>query len=421
MNIISDLHVHSKHSRATSKNLDLENLEKYGRIKGLNLIGTGDFTHPIWIKELKNKLIEDETGILKTKSGFNFLLQTEISNIYTQDGKQRRIHNILLAPNFETVEQIIERLSKKGRLDYDGRPIFGFNCIELVEMLKEINNNIEIIPAHIWTPWYSLFGSMSGFDSVDECFQEQSKHIHALETGLSSDPTMNWRLSKLDRYTLVSFSDSHSFWPWRIGREATVFDIKELTYKNVIKVLRERDGIKETVEVNPNFGKYHLTGHRNCEVCLRPKDSIKNNNICPKCKKQLTIGVLQRVEQLADRDVGYTSKENIRFRSMLPLAEIISAVIGQGVSTKSVLSEYFKLVKNRSEFDVLIDMRSEELSKLTSEKIASAIIKNRDGKLKVSPGYDGVYGKLLMDENDENNNQYIPEKTPIQHNLTEFV
>ena len=225
MKTIADLQVHSRFSRATSKQLNLENLEKYAKLKGINLLGTGDISHPLWLKELKQGLTEDGSGILKSKSGFDFVLQGEISNIYTQDGKARRIHNLILAKNFEIAEQIQEALKKKGRIDYDGRPIFGFNCVELVEMMKNIDEKIEIIPAHAWTPWYSLFGSMSGFDSVEECFKDQTKHIYAIETGLSSDPSMNWRLSQLDKYTLVSNSDAHSFWPWRLGREANVFEI----------------------------------------------------------------------------------------------------------------------------------------------------------------------------------------------------
>ena len=312
MKVISDLQVHSRFSRATSKQLNLENLEKFARIKGLNLLGTGDITHPEWLKELKQGLTEDDTGILKSKSGFSFVLQGEVSNIYTQDGKGRRIHNLILAKNFEIAEQIQEALKKKGRIDYDGRPIFGFNCIELVEMMKNIDEKIEIIPAHAWTPWFSLFGSMSGFDSVEECYKDQTKHIHAIETGLSSDPAMNWRLSQLDKFTLVSNSDAHSFWPWRIGREANVFDI-DLTYDNLINAIRNKKGFLYTIEVDPNYGKYHLDGHRACNVCLEPKESLKNNNICPKCKKPLTVGVLQRVEQLADRDEGFKPKKRNPF------------------------------------------------------------------------------------------------------------
>lgn len=401
MKTIADLQVHSRFSRATSKQLNLENLEKYAKIKGLNLLGTGDITHPEWLKELKAGLKEDNSGILKSKQGFNFVLQGEVSNIYTQDGKARRIHNLLLAKNFEIVEQIQEALKKKGRIDYDGRPIFGFNCIELVEMMKNIDEKIEIIPAHAWTPWFSLFGSMSGFDSVEECFKDQTKHVYAIETGLSSDPAMNWRLSQLDKFTLVSSSDAHSFWPWRLGREANVFDI-DLTYDNLIDSIRNKKGFLYTIEVNPNYGKYHLDGHRACNVCLEPKESLKNNNICPKCKRNLTIGVLHRIEQLADREEGYKPKDAIPFKSLIPLSEILSVLLGSGVASKKVWKEYYKLVNNsNSELDVLMETKREDLMKVTDGKIADAIIKVREGKVKIKPGYDGVYGQPIFEDNEK--------------------
>ena len=412
MKIIADLHIHSKYSRATSKNLDLQNLEKYARIKGVNLLGTGDFTHPVWFKELKDNLTEDGSGILKSKTGFDFLLTVELSNIYTQNGKGRRIHNVILAPNFEVVSQINSALGKKGRLDYDGRPIFGFNCIELVEMMKNISEDIEIIPAHAWTPWFSIFGSMSGFDSIKECFEDQAKHIHAIETGLSSDPEMNHRLSMLDNINLVSFSDAHSFWPWRIGREATIFDTK-LTYKEILDAIRTGDGLTETVEVNPNYGKYHLDGHRACDVCLEPKESNKNKKICPKCKKPMTIGVLNRVEELADREENFKPKNAKAFRSLIPLSEILSKVIGYGVATQKTWKEFNNLIKNfHTEFNVLLEASSEDLKKVTDDKIADAIIKIRDNDFEVKPGYDGVYGELILEQS-----EIIKKK---QKNLSDF-
>jgi len=308
MNIIADLQVHSRFSRATSKQLNLENLEKFAKIKGLNLLGTGDISHPEWLKEIKNELTEDGSGILTSKSGFKFVLQGEISNIYTQGGKGRRVHTLLLAKSIEIAEQIQEALKKKGRIDYDGRPIFGFSCPELVEMMKNIDEKIEIIPAHVWTPWFSLFGSMSGFDSVEECFQDQTKHIYAIETGLSSDPAMNWRLSQLDKYTLVSNSDAHSFWPWRLGREANVFDI-ELTYDNLIDAIRNKKGFLYTIEVDPNYGKYHLDGHRTCNICLEPEESLKNKNICPKCKKPLIFANFSKFSRFSCLDVALLNLE----------------------------------------------------------------------------------------------------------------
>ncbi|MBL7054646.1 DNA helicase UvrD [Candidatus Woesearchaeota archaeon] len=396
MKIISDLHIHSRFSRATSKNLTIKNLEKYARIKGLDLLGTGDFTHPEWIKELKRELTEDETGILKTKTNFPFVLQSEISLVYTQDGKGRRVHNVILAPNFEVVNQITEYLLKHGRVDYDGRPIFKIPCPEFVEMMKSIDKYIEIIPAHIWTPWFSLFGSNSGFNSVEECFKDQTKHIHAIETGLSSDPAMNWRLSQLDNLAIVSFSDLHSYWPWRIGREATIFDCK-LEYDKIIQCLKNKN-IDSTIEVDPNYGKYHLDGHRVCNVCFEPKDSIKNKNICPKCGKKLTIGVLHRVEELADREEGYKPKDAVPFKSLIPLSEILASSIGSSVATQKTWKEYNNLLgKFGSELNILLNVEKKELEKTTDEKIAEAIIQNRNGKIKIKPGYDGVYGEPVFD------------------------
>lgn len=396
MKIISDLHIHSRFSRATSKNLTIKNLEKYARIKGLDLLGTGDFTHPEWIKELKRELTEDETGILKTKTNFPFVLQSEISLVYTQDGKGRRVHNVILAPNFEVVNQITEYLLKHGRVDYDGRPIFKIPCPEFVEMMKSIDKYIEIIPAHIWTPWFSLFGSNSGFNSVEECFKDQTKHIHAIETGLSSDPAMNWRLSQLDNLAIVSFSDLHSYWPWRIGREATIFDCK-LEYDKIIQCLKNKN-IDSTIEVDPNYGKYHLDGHRVCNVCFEPKDSIKNKNICPKCGKKLTIGVLHRVEELADREEGYKPKDAVPFKSLMPLSEILASSIGSSVATQKTWKEYNNLLgKFGSELNILLNVEKKELEKTTDEKIAEAIIQNRNGKIKIKPGYDGVYGEPVFD------------------------
>jgi len=402
MKIISDLHIHSRFSRATSKELNIENLEKYAKIKGLHLLGTGDFTHPEWLKELKDNLEEDKTGILKTKDNFSFMLQTEISLIYSQENKGRRIHLVLLAKNFDVVEQITDYLQKIGRIDYDGRPIFDKSCIEVTEALKNIDSEIEIIPAHIWTPWFGLFGSMSGFDSVEECFKDQSKHVYGLETGLSSDPAMNWRLSQLDKYTLVSFSDLHSFWPWRIGREATIFNLKELTYKNIINAIRTKNGLEGTIEVDPSYGKYHFDGHRNCKICMNPKDSVKIKNICPKCGRTLTIGVLHRVEELADREVGFKPKNAKPFNALIPLSEIISTLIGSQLASKKTWKIYYDLInKFGNEFKILLEAKREELQKVVDEKIANAIIKNRQGKITIQPGFDGEYGKPLFSNKDK--------------------
>lgn len=419
MKVISDLHIHSRFSRATSRSLDIPNLEKWARIKGVTLLGTGDFTHPEWIEELKKQLTIDETGILKTKSGFPFVLSTEISLMYSQDNKGRRIHNVVLAPNFEVVQQITDYLKKHGRVDYDGRPIFGIPAPDFTENLMQISKDIEIIPAHIWTPWFGMLGSKSGFNSLEEGFKDQTKNIHAIETGLSSDPAMNWRLSKLDKFQIVSFSDLHSYWPWRLGREATVFDIK-LTYDNIIKALRTGNGLSGTIEVDPSYGKYHWDGHRQCGVCMEPKESIKLHNICPVCGRTMTIGVAYRVEELADRPEGYTPKDRPGFKTLMPLSELIATTLGtKQLYGKKVFEIYNKLIAAfGSEFAIMLEAPEEKIKQLVSEKLTELIIANRQDKIKVKPGYDGVYGEALVDGEEIPKKQY---KARVrQKNLLEF-
>lgn len=399
MKIIADLHLHSKYSRGCSKDLNLANMEKWAKIKGVDLVGTGDFQHPLWLKEIKAFFGKNDSGegILESKNGQKFLLTTEISLIYSQNGKGRRIHNIVFAPSLDVVGQISEYLSKKGRLDYDGRPIFKIPCPEFTEVLKEIDNSIEVIPAHIWTPWFSLFGANSGFGSLKECFQDQSKNIFAVETGMSSDPAMNWRIKELKDKAIVSFSDSHSFWPWRLGREATIFDIKELTYKNLVTCLRNNE-ISSTVEVDPCYGKYHFTGHRACNVVLSPKDAEKINNICPNCKRKLTVGVMERVEQLADFPDGYKHDNSKPFFTILPLSELISGFYKTGAATKKAWQAYNQLIESfKSEFNVLLNAERQELSvAINNSDLAELIIRNRNGLIKVKPGFDGVYGQPLV-------------------------
>ncbi|MCX6706936.1 MAG: endonuclease Q family protein [Candidatus Woesearchaeota archaeon] len=400
MDIIADLHIHSRYSRATGKDLNLQNLERYALIKGVDLLGTGDFTHPKWIDEIKENLTEDDTGILRSKNGYPFVLQSELSLIYSQEGKGRRVHLVLLAPNLGVVRQITDYLLTKGRIDYDGRPIFGIPCPEFTESIKKISNDIEIIPAHVWTPWFGLFGSNGGFDSVEEAFKDQAKHIFALETGLSSDPPMNWRLSKLDRFSLVSTSDLHSYWPWRIGREATIFDM-DLTYDNIIKALRTKEGLGGTIEVDPNYGKYHFTGHRNCNVCLDPKRSRDLKDICPVCGKKMTVGVLERVDELADRPEGYRPKNSKPFKSLIPLSEILSKLLGKAVATNAVWKEYNNLISHfKSEFNIMLNVPEEEIAKASNTKIAEMIIRNREGRVEIHPGYDGEYGIPIFSDED---------------------
>ena len=398
--LIADLHLHSSYSRATAKDITLQKLADTAKQKGLDILGTGDFTHPLWLKELKKGLVEYSDGIYDY-DGTKFILQVELSLIYSQDKKTRRIHNIVYAKDFDTVDQINAWLSRKGRLDYDGRPIFGFSCVELIKNLMSISKDIVIIPAHVWTPWYSLFGSMSGFDSVKECFGDQTKHIFALETGLSSDPAMNWRLSMLDDFALVSFSDAHS--PAKLGREFCALDLDKLTYDIFFDAIKNKDKkhFLFTCEVPPHFGKYHYDGHRNCNVSLHPKDAIKNNNLCPRCLRSLTIGVEHRVEDLADREEGFVPANAIPYKKIIPLDELIAAAYGSETYSRKVFILYNQLIKKFGfEINVLLQAEQEEIAKI-DEKIAGVIIKNREGKINVIAGYDGVYGKPVIDETSE--------------------
>ncbi|MEM5797819.1 MAG: endonuclease Q family protein [Candidatus Aenigmatarchaeota archaeon] len=413
MEIFSDLHIHSRFSRATSSDISIESLEKWARVKGLNLLGTGDFTHPVWFSELKERL-QPERGILKTATGFSFIATTEISNIFLKNGKQRRVHNIIIAPDLEVVGNINDWLSKKGRLDYDGRPIFSMDCQTLIEGLIDIDPWIEIIPAHAWTPWYGIFGSKTGFDSIEDCFGDFSKYIHAIETGLSSDPAMNWRLSTLDRYSLVSFSDAHSYWPWRLGRECTVFSC-EMDYKSIIRAIRDHN-ITFTIEVSPAYGKYHWDGHRSCGVCLKPKTAEVMRNLCPVCKRPLTMGVLHRVETLSDRPDGFTPSHAKPFFSIIPLSEIISNVTKSAVNSVKVWEIYNKLIERfNNEFYVLLKAGLDEIENLVGDEIARLIDSMRSGKIQIQPGYDGVYGVITETEPKEN----IP-KEIAQQNLSSF-
>lgn len=394
---IVDLHSHSRYSRATSGSMNISEITRYAKMKGLNVLGTGDFTHPVWLKELKEKL--SDIGGIYDHDGIKFIPSTEISLIYKHDGKGRRVHHIILAPDFSVVDQINEWLDKKGRRDYDGRPIFGFSSVELVDEMMKISKDIEIIAAHAWTPWYGIFGSMSGFDSLEECFQEKTKHINSIETGLSSDPEMNWRLSSLDKITLVSNSDAHSPYPWRLGREANVFGFEEASYKNIVNAIRTRKDFLYTIEVDPNYGKYHFDGHRTCNFSCGPKEAKKLKDMCPKCGKRLITGVLNRVEQLADREPGFIPNGSVPFKSLIPLSELISAVTGTDVFTKKVWEVYNRLIDRfGNEFNILLNIDKNDLEKTVDEKLAELIIKNREGKLVIEPGYDGVYGKLVLKE-----------------------
>jgi uncharacterized protein (TIGR00375 family) len=405
----------------------IEEIARFACVKGLTVVGTGDFTHPKWIRELKDALVSDvETGLyrpLKIQASTYFVVSTEVSTVFTFKNDVKKVHHVILTPNIEIADQINDRLAKFGDLTVDGRPTLNMSAPELVEEVMEASDENMVFPAHAWTPWFSVLGAFSGFDSLEDCYQDMLKHIYALETGLSSDPPMNWRLSKLDRFTLVSNSDSHSFWPWRIGREANVFELKSLSYKEIVDAIRCKDPEKFrfTVETNPAYGKYHWTGHRNCNVSLSPKEAIKLGNICPVCRKKLTKGVEQRVEELADRPAGFKPENAIGYLHLLPLSEIIAAVLGvDSPSTQNVWNVYNNLVKNfGNEYSVLIDASEEELAKAADPKIAEAILRVRKNRIKVFPGYDGVYGRLIIFE-EKASGKSVRERVQ-QLNLVDFM
>jgi len=402
MKFVADLHVHSKYSRATSKEMNLESLDKWAKIKGIKVIATGDFTHPAWFAEIKEKLELAEPGLYQLKgsdTGTRFLLSVEISSIYSQGGKTRRVHNLILAPSMEVAEKINIALSWQGNIKSDGRPILGISSMDLAKLVFGISEEAVIIPAHAWTPWFSVFGSMSGFDMIEECFGEYSGKIFAIETGLSSDPAMNWRLSKLDNISLISNSDSHS--AEKIGREANVFDA-ELSFAGIIDAIKSRDLKKflYTIEFFPEEGKYHYDGHRLCGVVLSPEETKKKNKICPQCGKPLTVGVMYRVNELADRPNDFVSKTRVPFKKVVPLLEIIREIFGVASITKKVKAEYEHLIDVfGTELAILIDTPIEEIKSRGFNELANAIDRVRNGNISIRPGYDGEYGKVSIFEN----------------------
>jgi len=393
----ADLQLHSKYALATSRDMDLEHMAAGAALKGLGLLGTGDFTHPAWFQELRTKLEPAEGEGLYSYQGMTWMLAGEVSTVYQQGGKTRKVHHLLYSPDFESVSQINDRLSNFADLSSDGRPILtGIDSPELVEIMAEISDSVYVVPAHAWTPWFGVFGSKSGFDSLKECYQDQAGKIFAIETGLSSDPPMNWRLSSLDGMSLVSNSDAHSPNPWRLGREANVFEMEKLTYRAVFDAIRLKDKshFLYTIEVDPAYGKYHFTGHKKCGVSLSPIQAEGLGNRCPKCGKKLTIGVLQRVEELADRPEGQKPEWAVPYKRLLPLYEVISFATGVNrLYAKAVIEEQDKLIRVfGTELAILLDADEAELSKHTSAKVVSAIIAVREGRLAFTPGYDGVYG-----------------------------
>lgn len=397
MRIIADLHIHSRYAMATSKHTDLEHLAEGARTKGLNLLGTGDITHPLWLSELKKKLVPGDDERVFVYRGMNWILTGEVSIVYKQGGKTRKVHHLINAPDLEIAEQILEALSKYGRMASDGRPVLtGLDSAELVEVLTGLSSSLVVIPAHAWTPWFSVFGSKSGFDSLEDCFQDQTKKIFAIETGLSSNPPMNWRLSSLDRIALVSNSDAHSPTPWRLGREANVFELSKLSYRELFDAIRSKDRRRFlfTVEVDPSYGKYHFTGHRKCRVSMAPAEAMALDNKCPRCGKKMTVGVLQRVEELADRPEGFCPQNAIPYRNLLPLYEVISFATGiNRPYAKKVIEEQNKLIRAfGNELNVLLETTESELLRVTSKKVATTIMAVREDRIRLRAGYDGVYG-----------------------------
>ena len=403
--MFADFHLHSKYARASSKEMNITSLSRYAKLKGINLLGTGDFTHPKQLAEIKEKLQPiDNTG-LYTYNGVYFMLTTEMATFYYWEKKLRRVHHLIHVPNIEIVDQIIDVLTRKGaNTGIDGRMAIKISSAELVETLMEISKQIEVVPAHVWTPFFGCLGSKTGFDSVEECYLDETKNIHAIETGLSSNPPMNWRLSSLDKFTLMSNSDSHSPWPWRLGRECNVFELKKLSYEEIMDAVRKKDKKRFlfTIEVDPAYGKYHWTGHRKCNVLLSPKQALKLGNKCPVCGNELTIGVEQRVEELADRPEGFIPKDAIPFRNLIPLSELIKTVFHvDSLYSKTVWREFENLIRVfGNEFNVLLYAPRSELEKVTKRRLVDLIMMNRDGKIRIIPGYDGVYGRPVFDESE---------------------
>ena len=411
MKMIADLHIHSRFSMATSKEGTPENLDFWARKKGISLIGTGDFTHPVWREELKERLVSEGNGLYRLRDeyvkeesrkfpgeGTRFVVSGEISSIYKKNGKTRKVHNVILLPSLEAADAMAQRLEKIGNIHSDGRPILGLDSHDLLEMMLDVCPEGILIPAHIWTPHFSVLGAKSGFDSVEECFEELAPYIHALETGLSSDPAMNWRISKLDRYQLVSNSDAHS--PSKLGREANLLDI-DCSYEGLYRAIQTGEGLEGTVEFFPEEGKYHFDGHRKCGVSLSPVEAERLGGICPVCGKKLTMGVDHRVEQLADRAEGFVKKDGKKYESLVPLPEVISTCMGYSAASKKVQGCFEQMIQTLgTEFDILRNVPSEDIKSCAGERIAEGIENVRTGHVKRIPGYDGEYGKIeLFDEN----------------------
>lgn len=413
MHIIADLHLHSRFSRAVSPQMTIPTLAQWATKKGIGLVASGDWTHPLWMKEIERDLEEDGNGLLKLKTGDAplFLLSTEISCIFSQGGKGRRVHTLVWVPTISSAKAINKEITKRGgNVLSDGRPILGFSLIQLSELILSIEPQALIIPAHVWTPWFSVFGSMGGFDSLKEAFGAYEKHIYAIETGLSSSPDMNWTVGELDTRSIVSFSDAHS--GPKLGREATVFELPELTFSQIALALQNyqndqtKPHIVKTIEFYPEEGKYHFTGHRDCHIRLTPDEVKAKGTTCSVCGKPLTQGVMQRVTQLATREYQKNNSKSKRppFTMLVPLVEIISEAIGSPVASPKVAVYYDKLIANcQNEFHILMDENLDTVAAVSTPQIADGIKKVRSGDIVIDPGYDGVFGvvKIWKSEKDK--------------------
>ncbi len=414
MQFIADFHIHSHYSLATSKLLTPQYLDYWGKIKGVNVVGTGDFTHPGWTKELKEYIEPAEEGLFKLKDEFvindnplrnrlfRFVLSAEISNIYKKNGKVRKVHNVVLAPNFQTVEKIQKKLQNQNfNITSDGRPILGLDSQDLFEMLLEIDENIVLIPAHIWTPWFAALGSKSGFDTIEECYGDLTKHIFAIETGLSSDQPLNWLCSFLDKFTLLSNSDAHS--PEKLGRNANIFNT-DLSYSAMISAMKNQQSNEfiGTIDMYPQEGKYHFDGHRKCNIVFNPTQTMEHKGICPVCNRPLTLGVAHRIAQLADRDTPEARKIKKDFKYIIPLKEIIAEIFGVRSAGKNVDKQYFKLINSLgSEYDILLKKDIEEIKHFGGEFLSIAIDRMRKNQVIIKEGFDGEYGQIKLFEKNE--------------------
>jgi uncharacterized protein (TIGR00375 family) len=408
--IVADLHIHSKFSRATSADMEAVSLNPWAKMKGVDLLGTGDFTHPGYLSYLKKHLVSNGRGLFRLKhdpQSVHFMLTAEVSNMYKDRGKGRRVHTLLFAPGFDEVDKINSMLSGWGKTASDGRPIFGLPVKELAGTVLGVSEACMVIPAHAWTPWFSVFGSESGYDSIEEAFGETAPFIRAIETGLSSDPSMNWRLSCLDPITLISNSDAHS--PAKLGREANVFDC-DFDYHEIVRILKTKDTVRflETVEFFPEAGKYHFDGHRACRVRLSPEETQSRAGLCPVCGRPVTVGVMNRVARLADRPESFRPGGAVPFTKLVPLAEIAAGAMGRGVNTKGVAQQVRQLIeKGGNEFRILRDLSPNELSSFVPERIVEGILRVREGRVAIKPGYDGMYGEVSIFDNETDRRRII--------------